>query len=131
VRLRHRGSEVRPVAFISERIDALFDEAPTLEKKPGCPSGFGWRGANHRIVRVISEWHDYARRGRAAHNMRPSHAAAAEQRGSRGVGRDYYRVLTDAGRVFDLYYDRAPATAVDRKGGWYLLRELKAADARD
>jgi hypothetical protein len=122
---------VRPVAFISERVDPLFDGAPTLEKKPGCPAGFGWRGEIYRVERVISEWHDYARRGRAAHNMRPAHAEAAERRGSWGVGRDYYRVLTDGGRVFDLYYDRAPASAVDRKGTWYLLRELAVTEGAD
>jgi hypothetical protein len=124
-------ADAEPVGFISERVDPFFDEAPTLEKRPGCPAGFSWRGAHYRIVRVLSEWHDYARRGRAAHNMRPSHAAAAERHGSWGVGRDYYRVVTDAGRVFDLYYDRAPASAIDRKGSWFLLRELEAVDGSD
>jgi hypothetical protein len=115
---------VRPIRFISERVEAFFDGGPFLEKRPGCPSAFEWRGSRHRIVELISEWHDYARRGRAAHNMRPSHAAAAERRGSWGVGRDYYRVLTDSERVFDLYFDRAPANALERKGAWFLLREL-------
>ncbi len=61
-----------------------------------------------------------------ARNMRPERAAMASHRGSWGVGRDYYRVRTDCGRVFDLYYDRAPKNAGDRKGAWYLYREMTA-----
>jgi len=118
--------DTKPIRFISERVEPRFDGAPGLEKRPGCPGGFDWKGERFRIDDVLSEWHDYARRGRAAHNMRPSHAAAAERRGSWGVGRDYYRVVTESGRVFDLYYDRAPLSAADRKGAWFLLRELES-----
>ena len=56
--------------------------------------------------------------------MRESHARAASRRGSWGVGRDYYRVRTDDGRIFELYYDRAPGDAGNRSGSWYLYREL-------
>lgn len=59
-----------------------------------------------------------------AHNMRPPHAAAAEKRGSWGVGRDYYRIRTASRQVFDIYFDRAPEDALDRKGGWFLYREI-------
>ena len=117
--------ELEPIDFISERVEASFGGGAVLEKRPGHPAEFAWRGSRYRVVEVISEWHDYARRGRAAHNMRPSHAAAAARRGSWGVGRDYYRVVTDGGRIFDLYYDRAPASALERKGAWFLLRELR------
>ena len=40
-----------------------------------------------------------------------------------------FRVRTDGGRVFDLYYDRAPAGPGDRKGSWYLFRELRETEA--
>ncbi len=63
-----------------------------------------------------------------AKNMRPEHARTAERRGSWGVGRDYYRVRTETGRLFDLYYDRAPKDARRRKGAWYLFRELIEED---
>ena len=59
-----------------------------------------------------------------AHNMRESHLAAAAKRGSRGVGRHFFRVRTEDDRFFDVYYDRAPKDVVDRKGSWYLLREV-------
>ncbi|MFW6136224.1 MAG: DUF6504 family protein, partial [Chloroflexota bacterium] len=93
-----------------------------------CPASFLWRGETYRIVEKLKEWHDYRRRGRMAHNMRPAHAAAARRRGSWGVGRDYYRVRTEDGRVFDLYFDRAPRHAGDRTGEWFLYREMGEDD---
>jgi hypothetical protein len=110
--------------FISEPVAVAFDEEPGLVKRPGCPDRFTWRGETFRVAEKLKEWHDYGRRGRMAHNMRPAHLEAAQRRGSWGVGRDYYRVRTAGGRVFDLYYDRAPGGAGDRSGAWYLYREL-------
>ena len=118
---------IRPLRFIGEPIQVEFDQPPALEKRPGCPDQFAWRGETYRIAELLSEWHDYARRGRMARNMRPTHAAAAARRGSWGVGRDYYRVRTDSGQVFDLYYDRAPRSVDDRKGSWVLYREMSAS----
>ncbi len=110
--------------FIAEPIEALFDTPPALEKRPGCPNGFVWRGQAHRVIEMLKEWHDYRRRGRAALNMAPAHAAVAEGRGSWGVGRDYYRVRVEDGRAFELYYDRAPKGAGRGKGAWFLWREV-------
>ena len=119
--------EYQAMHFIGEPIEAVFDDTPALEKKPGCPDRFTWRDEVHRIVEQLSEWHEYERRGRMARNMRTEHLATASIRGSWGVGRDYYRVRTDTGRVFDIYYDRAPGKASDRKGGWFLYREMAPA----
>lgn len=121
--------EFQPIAFISEEISAQFAEPPTLEKKPGCPDAFVWRGTTFCIEARLAEWHDYRRRGRMARNMRCDHAARAAQRGSWGVGRDYYRVRTPEGRIFELYYDRAPRDACDRLGSWHLSRELRESPA--
>lgn len=109
--------------FIGEPIESIFDSPPELEKKPGCPNGFNWRGEEHRIEELLSEWHDYQRKGRMAKNMRDAHLQSASARGSWGVGRDYYRVRTNTGRVFDIYYDRKPKGIDERKGGWFLDRE--------
>ncbi len=117
-------TRLRPVRFIGEPIDAVFDNPPLLEKKPGCPNAFVWRGAAYRIVEKLSEWHDYGRRGRMASNMRPEHAATAERRGSWGVGRDYFRVRVEGRRLFELYYDRAPRGSKQRRGAWFLVAEL-------
>lgn len=115
-----------PLHFIGEPVEVHFSRPPALEKIPGPPDSFLWRGIEYPILEVLSEWHDYRRRGRMARNMQPKHAATAVRRGSWGVGRDYYRVCTSGGRIFDLYYDRAPKDADQRKGGWFLDKELAA-----
>ena len=63
--------------------------------------------------------------------MRPANIAKAVRRGSWGVGRFYFRVRTESGRLFDLYYDRAPKDADDRKGTWFLFRELASGTSPD
>lgn len=113
-----------PVHFVGEAIEVLFNQPPLLEKKPGCPDAFTWRGIRHQVVEMLSEWHDYQRRGRFARNMQDKHLATASLKGSWGVGRDYYRVRTDHGQIFDLYYDRAPKGSDQRKGTWFLDKEL-------
>ncbi len=118
--------EYRPLHFIGQPVEVEFDRQPALEKKPGPPDRFLFAGQTYRVVELISEWHDYSRRGRMSRNMRPEHAAVAARRGSWGVGQDYFRVRTDSGQVFDLYYDRAPAGVDRRKGGWFLEKELQA-----
>jgi hypothetical protein len=116
---------MKPIHFIGERIEAQFDTAPTFSKTPGCPSGFIWQDETYRITELLSEWRDYGRRGRMSSNMRPDHLTMAETRGSWGVGRIYFRVRTASGQIFDLYYDRAPGSGGDRKGTWFLYREME------
>lgn len=109
--------------FIGEPIQPEFNEQPSLLKKPGSPARFRWRGETFAVTKVLSEWHEYSRHGRAALNLTPAHAQAALERGSRGAGRDYFTLRTDAGRVFTLYYDRAPKSVSDSLGEWILLEE--------
>jgi hypothetical protein len=116
-----------PLNFIDEPVEVGFDTPPVLEKSPTCPSSFVWRGTHYRVVEMLETWINYERRGRAARNMRPSHRVMAAKRGSWGVGRFYFRVRVEDGRIFDLYYDRAPESAGDRKGHWFLLGERRAA----
>jgi hypothetical protein len=116
--------EYVPLRFISEPIEVNFQKPPALEKIPGPPASFTWRGETYIILEMLNEWHDYGRRGRMARNMRPEHASTAERRGSWGVGQDYYRVRTTSERIFDIYYDRTPRDAERRKGAWFLDSEL-------
>jgi Domain of unknown function (DUF6504) len=116
--------QMKPLRFINEAVEVFFDQPPALEKKPGPPAGFVWRGERFLIVEILSEWHDYIRRGRMNRNMRPQHASAAARNGSWGVGQDYYRVRTQDERLFDIYYDRAPKDVDRRKGAWFLDREM-------
>ncbi len=117
----------RPIHFIEEPITVVHGKDQILEKKPTCPQSFEWRGQVYIINSLIAEWHDYQRRGRYARNMQPQHAAVAQGRGSWGVGKFYFRVLTDREQVFDIYYDRAPKNVDLRKGAWFVYQELANA----
>ena len=110
--------------FIGVLIEVRHDQPSPYEKRPGPPDGFTWEGREYWVSAILQEWHDYRRRGRMAQNMRPTHAAAAALRGSWGVGRDYYRVRTECGELFELYYDRAPKGSDYPKGAWFLYRQL-------
>ncbi|MBM3151752.1 MAG: hypothetical protein FJZ96_06035 [Chloroflexi bacterium] len=116
--------DYRPLHFIDRPVEPVFDTPPARQKTPPCPDGFSWDGKVYRVEQLLSEWRDFSRRGRMGNNMRPSHAAVAAGRGSLGVGRFYFRLLVDTGQVFDIYYDRAIRDADDRKGHWFLYREL-------
>lgn len=117
-----------PARFIGAPIEVVYEHRPALEKRPGPPDGFTWEGRTYRVEAVLREWHDYRLRGKSASfyvKERGSfRAKAAERRGSWGVGRDYYRVRTDSGEVFDIYYDRAPQGPGRGKGSWFLFRQM-------
>jgi len=117
--------EFTPIHFLDEPITVSWDSPPIYEKTPPCPQRFTWNGADYPIVELLAEWSDFTRKGRAARNMRPEHAAAAAGRGSLGVGRFFFRVRVQSGQVFDIYYDRAIKSADDRKGHWVIYRELE------
>jgi len=114
--------------FIGVPVEVIHDRPPALEKRPGPPDGFVWEGRTYRVVAVLQEWHDYRLRGKTQAfyvKERGSYRAKAmERRGTWGVGRDYYRVRTAEGEVFDLYYDRAPQGPGERKGAWFLWRQI-------
>ncbi len=122
--------ELTPIHFLDEPITVAWDSPPTFEKTPPCQQRFTWRGADYPILESLAEWSDFTRRGRAARNMRPEHAATAAGRGSLGVGRFFFRVRVQSGQIFDIYYDREIKSADDRKGHWVIYRELEEITAR-
>lgn len=109
--------------FIDETIEVEYDAPTLLEKVPRCPARFRWQEQEFQIVKLLAEWQDFRRRGRLARNMTPPHKSRAERVGSWGVGRFFFRVQTACGRIFEIYYDRAPVDATDRKGRWVLYTE--------
>ena len=117
--------EYAPIHFFDEPIEALFDTPPVYEKSPTCPNGFIWGKKTYHIFASLSEWSDFTRRGKFARNMKPTHTAVASRRGSLNVGRFYFRVKVENGQIFDLYYDRAMKNVDERKGQWFLYRELE------
>lgn len=121
----------QPIHFIDEPIEVKFLTPPVIEKKPVCPNSFIWRGEEYPVVESISEWHDYSRHGRMARNMQPQHALVASNRGSWGVGVFYFRIKTSQNRYFDLFYDRAPKDVNNRKGNWFIFREIEPVVQKD
>lgn len=125
----------QPIHFLDQPIQVLFDTPPAREKTPDCPNGFIWEEKTYRVTEMLSAWSDFKRRGKMARNMRPEHAAVAAGRGSLNVGRFYFRVRvvtmsssSTAGQseeqIFDIYYDRAMKNVDERKGQWFVYREL-------
>lgn len=112
-----------PLRFIGEPIEVRYDKPPVFSKSPTCPNEFTWRDETFHIIEILETWQDFTRRGRFASNMRPEHLSSAARRGSWGVGRFSFRVRVDDGRIFEIYYDRAPASAGDRMGHWFLMGE--------
>jgi hypothetical protein len=121
-------TELTPIHFYADSIQPIFDTPPAREKSPDCPDGFIWNDKTYRVTEMLSSWSDFARRGKMAKNMRPAHAAVAASRGSLNVGRFYFRVRVDTGQIFDIYYDRAMKSLDDRKGQWFIYRELQSAE---
>ena len=121
----NQSVEFAPLHFFDQPIEPIFDTPRALEKSPDAPpNGFIWEGKTYGVIEMLSSWSNFKRRGRMAQNMRPAHAAVASTRGSLNVGRFYFRVKVDTGQVFDIYYDRAMKNVDDRKGQWFLYREM-------
>jgi hypothetical protein len=110
--------------FIGEPIRVVFEREPLLSKKPECPCQFEWKGQKFQILEVLAEWHVYPQRGAGEANRENPTSGKSIQRGSWGVGKTFFRVRTATGRVFVLYYDRAPRDADDRSGTWLLREEV-------
>ena len=101
-----------------------FEKPVLFTKKPDCPDNFSWQGKTFRITELISEWQDFTRKGKYSRNMKDAHLERANIKGSLGVGRFYFRVLTNEGRVFDIYYDRSIKNTFETDGFWVLFQEL-------
>lgn len=113
--------------YIGEIISVEFDRPPLFSKRPHCPDRFIWAGESFEIVELLGQRVDFGRRGRMSMNMQPAHAARAVQRGSWGVGRYYFTVLTAGGRRFEFYYDRAPMGSDHPEGAWFLRYEIRTS----
>ena len=113
--------------FIGEIITVHFSEPLQREKTPNCPASFSWRDESFTVERSLREWVDFSRKGKYERNMRDSHLESALAKGSFGVGRFTFVVLTTSGRVFEIYFDRAP-TKHNKTGSWILYKELSAED---
>ena len=114
--------------FIGHEITVRLPSGFSLEKKPPVPEAFEWQGNLHTVAEMLAMWHRYGKPEIRTQGGRPPYfVRSGRTQGSWGQGRAYYRVRTESGRLFDLYYDRAPK-GQRRAGAWFLWRELSAAE---
>jgi hypothetical protein len=83
-------------------------------KKRGIPSAFIWRGKEYRIQEIWGEWPDYG--------FGPVQKGRWWQRRHR----TYFRVVTEAEEVFEIYLDRGGG-----RKKWFLYRRLKASSRHE
>lgn len=101
-------------------IEVGFASEGAAGKVSGRPSSFKWRGREHRIVRVLRQWYDAGglpRRRDFGGRQAPFFGGAA-----RRAGRDWYRVLTESGEIFEIYHDRRPGGK--KEDAWILGKKL-------
>jgi TATA-binding protein-associated factor Taf7 len=104
-----------PVEFVDREVDMRLSE-----DEKAVPLAFRLGQREYKIAERIASWEDKA--------------FATRQRGRdwrQGQQRQYYRVRTEEGEVYELYADWSPARR-RRKGGaqgtrWYLHRRLSGA----
>ena len=84
--------------FIGDEIKVFF------AKKPGPPTSFVWRGAEHKITEVkdVRRVLDF------------------QENWWRRKHRDYYVVKTETGKTFEVYFHRGPGRKY-----WVLYRKLE------
>ena len=81
----------------------------TCKGEPSMPVSFRWRDGEFRIERIVRSWQDWG--------FPPGSPKRKDWRLRRR--RNYFKVCTDDGRIFEIYMDRkSPEPA------WVLYREL-------
>ena len=114
--------------FIGREINVTLPSGFSLEKKPPPPRAFRWKCVVHKVTEMLATWHRYGKPETRTQGGRPPYfVRSGRTQGSWGQGRVYFRVRTEEGRLFDIYYDRAPK-GQRRVGAWFLWRELSAAE---
>jgi hypothetical protein len=114
--------------FICEPIEVEFEVVSGLKKRPGPPIRFVWRERSYEVAEILAEWHRYV--SQPIPGKRPRYYIRSAQReGSWGVGRDFYRVRTECGGVYVIYYDRRPK-GPEIDSGWFMY-EVDQPSPRD
>jgi hypothetical protein len=84
------------------------------EGDPRVPVGFRLGSRDHRIAEILEAWQDHGF-GRVA-PLRKNWRLRRH--------RNYYRVRTDEGEVFEIYYDRGIGLRHPERRRWYAYRRL-------
>jgi hypothetical protein len=91
--------------FIAEKI--TVETTGTVKQ----PARFTWRGTDYEIVEITQNWQDWG-----------FSAGASSRNWMTRRHRNYFRVRTNTGEIFELYLDRSDAP----DSGWYLYQQLDA-----
>ena len=78
------------------------------------PVSFTLDGTEHAVVEVLESWPDYG------FGNAPRKRTHWWQRHHR----NYYRVKTTQGEIFEIYYDRGTSLAHPERKKWFLTRQL-------
>jgi len=79
------------------------------------PISFRIDDHEHEIAEIVDDWQDYS--------FGPSDARR-KRRWWQRRHRNYYRVKTTGGEVFELYYDRGTSKKHPERKKWFLHRQL-------
>lgn len=93
----------------------FFGQQITVERDQETrePTSFSFKDETHDVTLIMTSWQDYGMPsdGRK-HTWRQRHH------------RNYYRVQTADGRVFEIYYDRGVSMDSPKYMRWYVTKEL-------
>ncbi len=97
----------------ADRIEVELEEGVRALARP---RSFVWRGERHVVTRILDAWYDAG----FADPLRRKHSWWERRH------RNYFRVQTESGEVWDIYLDRGGG-----KRQWYLSRRWKPGEKRD
>jgi len=94
--------------FVSASLEPVgaYDTSRMARGEPGLPSGFCWRGVEHRVAGVVETWKESG----------PCSHGGSE----RYLRKHWYRIAMDDGSIWTVYFDRQARSTRDRKHRWWL-----------
>ena len=102
--MRANDGVTMPPKFIGQKINVTTDGA--IKE----PQSFTWENRDYEVAEILLAWMDWGF---------PQGSTQRDWRSRRH--RNYYRVRTDSGQIFEIYHDRGPTGG---GGAWYLFQQL-------
>ena len=95
--------------FIGEEVEVEMAGDPVLE-----PALIRWAGREYRVAEMLTRWFDYG--------FGP--VLSAQPKWWQRRHRNYYRVRTEDGYVFELYFDRGANRKHPERRKWILVKSV-------
>ena len=86
----------------------------TVDDQVKAPVSFQLGDREYVIAQIIDAWHDYGF----------GHSPLRHRNWWQRRHRNYYRVKTTGGEVFEIYYDRGTSLRYPENRRWFLYRQL-------